>query len=535
VFKNQRTTPIRTDANHTDDMAATATTPVDLDLQQPCSFSGDRSCTKGELAPREFLQEILRRKAKGSWTEEKTMSYISGSLKGKAQTWFCDGMAFRLGNDEAYKKFTTNFKVFKKEYCKEFGLHDGEQSRSHRNFAAQQADESPTEFVDRVCSRANSAIKYAHIEIDISTECPFTPDMFDVTSTSASMQAATLAWARKYKLAIIQKSARAVASEYIRTAVADGLADRELRKQVYMLLEEDKTVQEVIAYIVAHMHSSKYASSGSAQTKHGTEGRAQIARVDEGSADEESDAQATEKVSAKRMPKKNKQKKKPAAGAVSSNSQQQQPKYAARSDGGDSDRTRRRLCAYCKKPGHSITTCYIKRFNDENNCGSPSSGISRVDPVVASSQISAPAGAVGNLASMDKNALQALHRMTSDALNKTPGNKNGDVCELTKYAAHSDGGDSDRTRRRFCAYCKKPGHSITTCYIKRFNNENNCGPPSSGTPRVDPVVASSQISAPASAVGNLANMDKDALQALHRMTSDALNKAPGNENGDVWM
>ena len=409
---------------------AAAATPVDLDLQQPCAFSGDRIRAKGELTPREFLQEILRRKAKGSWSEEKTMSYISGSLKGKAQTWFCDGMAFRLNDDDAYEKFTTSFKEFKKEYCKEFGLHDAEQSRSHRNFAAQHADESSTEFVDRVCSRANSAMKYAHIEIDIATECPFTPDMYDTTSTTARIQTATLAWAKKYKLAIIQKSARAVASEYIRTAVADGLSDKELRKQVYMLLEEDKTVQDVISYIVSHKHSSKYASSGTAQTKRGNEGRAQMARIDEGSADEEeSDAQAVEKISAKRTAKKNKQKKKPATGAVSaSGQQQQQPRQAARSNGADSERTGRRFCAYCKKPGHSITTCYIKRFNDENNCGPPSTGVhvDKVGPSDTSNQISAPMSS-GSITNMDRNALQALHRMTSDALKTTSGNEDGAV------------------------------------------------------------------------------------------------------------
>jgi hypothetical protein len=154
--------------------AAAVPTPVDLDLQQPCTFTGEKVRAKGELSPRDFLLEILRRKSKGSWDDTKTITYIVGCLRGTALRWYKDGMAFRLRSKATYTTFTTDFKVFKYHFCREFGLKDAEESRSTHNLAAQAPDESTTEFADRICSRVNAAAQFGNVEIDINAECPFT-------------------------------------------------------------------------------------------------------------------------------------------------------------------------------------------------------------------------------------------------------------------------------------------------------------------------------------------------------------------------
>jgi hypothetical protein len=351
--------------------AAAVPTPVDLDLQQPCTFTGEKVRAKGELSPRDFLLEILRRKSKGSWDDTKTITYIVGCLRGTALRWYKDGMAFRLRSKATYTTFTTDFKVFKYHFCREFGLKDAEESRSTHNLAAQAPDESTTEFADRICSRVNAAAQFGNVEIDINAECPFTPEMFDVTTTPERLQAATVAYLKKYKELLLEKSIRAVSDEYVRTAVADGLADKDLRREVYMLLEQNKRADEVLEYLVSHKHSSKYANTGATKIKRGIEKRAQIAQLDEASEDEESDSATVEKVSAKSKPKKtNKPKKKPASSNVSAtgNTGNQTGRYNAASNG-DNAKGGRRFCTYCKKPGHTIVTCYAKRFNEENNFG----------------------------------------------------------------------------------------------------------------------------------------------------------------------
>jgi hypothetical protein len=404
--------------------AAAVPMPVDLDLQQPCSFTGEKVHAKGELSPRDFLLEILRRKAKGSWDDAKTITYIDGCLRGTALRWFKDGMAFRLRSKAAYMTFTTDFKVFKHHFCREFGLQDAEESRSTHNLAAQAPDESTTEFADRICSRVNAAAQFGFIEIDIPAECPFTPQMFDITSTPERLQAATVAYLKKYKELLLEKSTRAISDEYVRTAVADGLADKDLRREVYMLLEQNKRADEVLEYLVSHKHSSKYANTGATKIKRGIEKRAQIAQLDEASEDEESDGATVEKVSAKSKPKKtNKQKKTPASGNVSATGNQT-GRYNAASNG-DNAKGGRRFCTYCKKPGHTIISCYAKRFNEENNFGPMNNGVAgSIDH--AKCQVSIPNSNTPVHGYMSEVQQKELYQSLS-AKFAPSGNANGDV------------------------------------------------------------------------------------------------------------
>ena len=397
---------------------AAAATPLDIDIQQPCIFAGEDTNVKNALTPREFLKEILARRAKAEWTDARTMKYIEGSLKGSAVRWFHDGMKYRLPTTAAHDKFKTDFAEFKLQFCKIFGLHDAEETRSTRNLAGQTSDENDVVFVDRICSRINASTKYGEVEINHETECNFDPAIFTDDSTPERRKAALIAYLRaEYKPLVTEKTARGISGELIRTTVADGLMNRELRRDVYMMLEDNKSCEDILNFVNSRKQSTKYAGAGTNKALRGRERRAQVDQIDEDVHIDDEAEIPIDKISARNGRKKASKPKKKSQPNVNAASASDNAAPFNSNNARPNDRNSRR-CSYCNKPGHLITSCYFKRYNDEN-------GYTKAGHNVAAVRQNTDGSGAHVAQSLSVEQIDALRSLLVQ--NPTAGNANGAV------------------------------------------------------------------------------------------------------------
>jgi hypothetical protein len=388
--------------------AAAAAHPatVGLELLTPKYFSGRIPENKESAPPREFIQDVVRRRDKNGWDDERTMQYITGSLVGRAAQWFNASMPAHLTDyPTQLKDFRTKFDSFKKFFCKEYGLADIDAVRTARNYDAQRQGEDNFDFVDRVYGMAHSSFKTAEtkkVTLDID------PRLMDMCSLRQGdpmpmsgetfkelLQATVEDNARKTR----QASLGAYMSDTVRIVVASGLREPSLRSKVRRMLLQEKNAHEITSFVKEETLAQqpegvpRAGNKKNERRRNGYGNGVHAVADDEGSDAEQDidpeDEDFVDKVTAKNTGRRQRggtKKKQPAPQAA-----------AARSSNKTTERknndTRKTLqCGYCKKTGHTADRCFIKKFNDERDNAGPQRNFRANAPTAeAQRDITAPA------------------------------------------------------------------------------------------------------------------------------------------------
>jgi hypothetical protein len=385
--------------------AAIGAATVGVELLTPKFFSGRIPENKESAAPREFIQDVVRRREKNGWDDEKTMQYVTGSLIGKAAQWFNASMPAHLTDHPTeLVAFRTKFDAFKAGFCKEYGLADIDAVRTARNYDQQRPGEDNFDFVDRVYGMAHSSFKSAEtkkVTLDMHPRlvAMFTLREGDPMPMSGDtfkelLQSTVEENARKTR----QTSLGAYMSDTVRVVIASGLREAPLRAKVRRMLLQDKNAYEITSFVkeetLAHQ-PEPVPRTGPRRNDRRKNGNGNgngngVHAVDEAGSDAEQDADVNDdeyidKVTAKpngrrqRGGGKARQTSTPATTSKGVN----QP-----TERKTTDHNRKAVqCGYCKKNGHTTERCFIKRFNDDNNAGPQRNFQTSAEPTIAAPRL----------------------------------------------------------------------------------------------------------------------------------------------------
>ena len=360
---------------------AAALQTVGVELQHPTYFSG-RIKEKNTVAPREFIQDVVRRKEKNRWDDDHTMAYVAGSLIGKAAVWFNSYIPATLYDSPAEAAaFKSDFEVFKQRFCQEYGLADIDAVRTARSYADQRTPEDNFDFVDRVYAMGFSSYNKAN-----EAEVPF-----NVANRLAAFTGVKKGEPMPFDgdelIALYMKDASGAAtngrmigtgeflSDTVRIVLVNGLRDKVLRSKCHKLLLENKGAKEIANFIkqetlAAHpegdAEKSDTSKNGAKKNGNGSKrnGNGSVTAIEDDATENEgettpNDDMPIDKVTAKPNGRRQKGKstKKPTA----------QNKNKSANGRARPERATLVQCDYCKGPNHTAEKCVVKKYHDKHD------------------------------------------------------------------------------------------------------------------------------------------------------------------------
>ena len=360
---------------------AAAIQTVGVELQHPTYFSG-RIKEKNTVAPREFIQDVVRRREKNRWDDEHTMAYVAGSLIGKAAVWFNSYIPATLYDSPAEAAaFKSDFEVFKKRFCEEYGLSDIDAVRTARSYADQHTPEDNFDFVDRVYAMGFSSFNKAN-----EAEVPFNV-AHRLAAFTGVKKGEPMPFDGDELIALYMSDAGGAAtngrmigtgeflSDTVRIVLVNGLRDKALRSKCHKLLLENKGAKEIANFIKQETlaaqpegaaEKSDASNNGAKKNGNGNKrnGNGSVAAIEEEATEAESDIALSsempvDKVTAKPNARRQKGKttKKPSA-------QSNNKKANGR---GRAEKAMMVQCDYCKEPNHTTDKCIVKKFHDKHD------------------------------------------------------------------------------------------------------------------------------------------------------------------------
>ena len=373
-------------------MAVATHATVGVELLHPTYFSG-RTKEKNTVGPREFIQDVVRRRQKNRWNDEQTMSYITGSLIGRAAVWFSSVIpALLCDAPDEITAFQTDFAAFKLRFCLEFGLSDIDAVRSARNYEPQRPGEDNFDFADRVYGMAYSSHKAAKKPVDLTLDERLTQLTTLAKGDAMPIEGADLKTILlEFAAACADKGlctgVDAFMSDTVRVVLAAGLRDPTLKAKVRKMLLDDKGAPEIVTFLKketlsqtpegAREHDSA-SNNGQTRKRNGRNGNGNghvSAVAEDADAENQDDEEApaeehpVDKVTATNPNRRQRGKngKKASAPAQASSNKATSVRANGRSNSAKPGRSS--LCDYCKEPNHSAERCFVKKHYEKHGDG----------------------------------------------------------------------------------------------------------------------------------------------------------------------
>jgi hypothetical protein len=348
-----------------------ATAPVDLDVQAPLLLfgSGRPNAAAGERYPREFIQEILARRTKYDWNQERTIAYIAGCLRGPARRWFHSVAPAMAGGIEAWEDTKKNLPKFLEMYQKHFNTGDlvaeTELNRGAIDLAAQRPNEESCDYMDRIISAAWSLrprIDDKAVAVSWDNRCmrimeESTPD--DIAYMKGMIEGGI-------------KAGRAAAfegliGELVRKLIRDGTAQRNVRTEAIPKCDERQDMEEYIWHLKSFVraqqgkiegaegegqeHWSSNGNNNNRQRPNKKKGKVQATVVEDTLEEDDDDAGEQGEVNKVQKKQKSNSKKKADNQKPAEKTGKQQKKSFK--------------CDFCGKMGHRAEKCFAKEYFDK--------------------------------------------------------------------------------------------------------------------------------------------------------------------------